>query len=88
MMPSYSCLPDGDVVLVGRACSGMDTGHATTALCASRDVVGDRENVLGTPCRAACDPNLRSYHRRSISERGGCFQRRMFVTLSVCLSTR
>jgi len=24
-------------------------------------------------------------HRRSIAERGGCFQRRLFVCLSVCL---
>jgi len=31
--------------------------------------------------------HLRRYftHRRSVAERGGCFQRRLFVCLSVCL---
>jgi len=33
-------------------------------------------------------PEVIFAHRRNVAERGGCFQRRLFVSLSVCLSTR
>jgi len=48
-----------------------------------------RLRYLRDRCECSFKTHQNIYHRRSTAERGGCFQRRLFVCLSVCcLSTR
>ena len=59
--------PDAEVCLAGRACAGMDTGHATAALChsaTSREIAVERfcrsrRISLATPSRVDCSLNVR-----------------------------
>ena len=59
------------------------------ALCVG-DIVSSLAVVMYTVVTdSTCALHMSTFtHRRSIAERGGCFQRRLFVSLSVCRSTR